>query len=259
MSYAEFARALARRWADRSVADGGLVILRRPVSTHLLGRRVVEEYSQESAKPPAVDFLAWRQTAGMGREQRSWFSPPGGLYATLVRPLLPDFVLQTLPPLVATSLCEALNVDLDGRCRLKWPNDLLVEGRKLGGILIDAFSRGDSGSLAVISFGVNHRRVDLSAATSLEGETRGPVGLAELAARLVGAVDVALRQGAPASEIVGRYRRLSLHRPGDMIRCRRGDDVVEGVFDGFDRHGFLRLLVGGEERLLTAGEVADHD
>ncbi len=257
MSYVEFARAVTRRWADRPIAKGGLVILRRPASTHLLGRRVVEEYSQESARPPTADFLAWRQTAGMGRRQRPWTSPPGGLYATLVRPLRPEVGLQTLPLLVATVLCEVLNADLDGRCRLKWPNDLLVDGHKLGGILIDAFSRGDSGGLAVISFGVNHRRIDLPGAISLEGAAPGRHRLADLAARLVEAVDGALEHGAPASEIVSRYRRLSLHLPGDTIRCRRGDDVVEGIFYGFDRHGFLRLLVGGEERLLTAGEVAD--
>ncbi len=256
MSYDEFARAVARRWADRA-AGRGLVILRRPASTHLLGRRIVEEYSQEGARPPAVDFVAWRQTAGMGREQRRWSSPAGGLYATLVRSLRRQTALQTLPPLVATALCGALNADLAGRCRLKWPNDLLVDGRKLGGILIDAFSRGVAGGLAVISFGVNHRHVDLPGATSLEGEASGREGIAELAARLVAALDSALEGEAPASEIVGRYRQLSLHRVGDRIRHRRGDDVVEGEFRGFDRHGFLRLLVGGEERLLTAGEVAE--
>ncbi len=257
MSYVEFARAVTRLWADRPIAREALVILRRPASTHLLGRRIVEEYSQEGARPPAADFVAWRQTAGMGREQRSWTSPPGGVYATLVRPLPPAVVSQILPSLVAVALCETVNLDLDGRCRLKWPNDLLVDGLKLGGILIDVISRGDSGELAVISFGINHRRIDLPGTTSLEGEAAGRKPLADLTARLVEAVDAALTAGAPVSEVAARYRRLSLHRPGDVIRCRLGDDVVEGVFDGFDRHGFLRLRVGGEERLLTAGEVAD--
>ncbi len=256
MSYAEFARAMARRWAGRAAARGGLVVLRRPASTHLLGRRVVEEYSQEGARPPATDFVAWSQTAGAGREGRSWSSPPGGVYATMVRSLPREVALQTLPMLVAVALCEALDVDLAGRCRLKWPNDLMVGGRKLGGILIDAVSHGEGG-LAVISFGVNHLRIELPGATSLENEAARRPALAESTARLVEAVDGALERRAPASEVVDRYRRLSQHRPGAVIRCRQGEEVVEGVFQGFDRHGFLRLLVGGEERLLTAGGVAD--
>ncbi len=255
MTYAEFARAVARR-RPRCGKKDGFVVLRRPASTHLLGRRIAEDYSRENTRPPIVDLLAWRQTAGLGREGRSWSSPPGGVYATMIRPLVADVAVQTLPLLVATALCETLNTDLGGRCRLKWPNDLLVAGRKLGGILIDAASRGDSASLAVISFGVNHGHLSEAGATSLEREAPGATLLADLAVGLVDAVDVALERGDPAADIVCRYRRLSLHRPGDSLRCRlRGDEVV-GIFQGLDRRGFIRLRVDGEERLLTAGEVS---
>ena len=246
----------------------------------MLGRRVAREYSQEHATPPIVDLLAWQQTAGEGRDGRRWRSPPGGVYATLIRPLAPPFEsvrgeaakpVQTLPLRVATALCEALNADLGGRCRLKWPNDLVVADRKLGGILIDATSRagdlanGDHLSrpgpprprpdLAVISFGVNHGRVDQPGATSLEREAPGRTRLAELAVRLIETIDVELLRDARPAEVVDQYRRLSLHKPGDAMRCHLRGDRVEGVFQGFDRHGFLRLRVGDEERLLAAGEI----
>ncbi len=268
------------------MAEGGYAVLRCLPSTHLLGRRIALEYSQESEKPPKADLLAWRQTAGQGRGGRSWSSPPGGVYATLIRRLAAEDgrpggaqterraggaqveQLQTLPLLVATALCDALNSDLAGRCRLKWPNDLLVGGRKLGGILIDVTSRGavseaspaaGTAGLAVISFGVNHARLDQAGTTSVEREAPGRTQLADLAVRLVEAVDGALEQDLPVADVVGRYRRLSLHQPGDALRCRLRGDEMEGVFQGFDRHGFLRLLVGGEERFLTAGEIADHE
>ncbi len=261
-SYVEFARAVARRLSDRGLAERGYVVLRSPLSTHLLGRRIAHEHLQESAQPPQTDVLAWRQTAGEGRGDHSWSSPPGGVYATLIRSLPPAAAsLQTLPLLVATTLCETLNADLAGRCRLKWPNDLLVGGRKLGGILIDVISRGASEGptgLVVISFGINHRPLDQAGTTSLEREAPGRTILTDLAVRLVEAVDGALERDPPTADVVGRYRQLSLHRPGDALRCRLRGDQVEGVFQGFDRHGFLRLLVGGEERLLTAGEVVDH-
>jgi BirA family transcriptional regulator, biotin operon repressor / biotin---[acetyl-CoA-carboxylase] ligase len=274
------------------MARGGFAVARHLPSTHLLGRRIAREYCQDNAAPPTIDLLAWQQTAGEGRQGRPWRSPPGGVYATLIRPLAsgagdagdaPMKAVQTLPLLVATALCEALNVDLAGRCRLKWPNDLMVGGRKLGGILIDAACRGGGAAstvlsvaglsgpglgrlglgrpglprpgLAVISFGVNHGRVDQAGATSIEHEAPGRTRLAELVVRLIEAVDAALERGAQAAEVVDRYRRLSLHKPGDALHCRLRGDSVEGVFRGFDQHGFLRLLVGGEERLLAAGEI----
>ena len=240
------------------MTEGGYAVLRELPSTHLLGRRIAREYALENAAAPTANLLAWRQSAGQGREGRSWSSPPGGVYATLVRTLPPTADFQPLPLLVATALCEALNFDLGGRCAIKWPNDLLVDGRKLGGILIDATRRGDEPDLAVISFGVNHARLEEAGATSLEREAPGRVRLAELAVRLVAAVDEALARDLPPAEIVGRYRRLSVHRAGDALRYRHRGDQIEGVFQGFDRRGFLRLRVGDEERLLTAGELA-HD
>lgn len=236
------------------------MVLRQPASTHLLAQRIAREYRNEGATAPVSDFLAWRQTAGRGRAGRDWSSPAGGgVYATLIRPLPVDR-FQTLPLLVATALCDALNVHLDGNCRLKWPNDLLIGGRKLGGVLIDVSSgaNGLSGT-AVISFGVNHTQ-DPGAprATSLELEAPGRIALADLAAELVEAVDASLGGVAGADEIVDRYRRVSVHSPGETMRCRVGGDEIEGVFEGFDANGFLRLRVAGEERLLTAGEVGGH-
>ena len=254
MSFEQYARAVGARWTGR---DAGLVVLLRPESTHLLARRIVQEYSSESALAPAMDFLAWQQTAGLGREGRPWTSPAGGgVYATMIRPLAVD-LLQTLPLLVATALCQALNQHLGDRCRLKWPNDLLVEGRKLGGIVIDATSRGQGDAVTVISFGVNHsREIDVPGATSLEREATGRTELPDLAAQLVRAVDDALEPGVEIEVIVDRYQQLSVHRPGDTIRHRTGAVELEGEFRGFDRHGFLRLSSGDKELLLTAGEVS---
>ncbi len=254
MRFVDYARALA---GSRPGHGTGLVVLRQPASTHLLGRRIAREYSQEDTETPATVLLAWRQTAGRGRGARGWSSPAGaGVYATLIR-RLPADRLQILPLLVAVSLCEALNLHLADRCRLKWPNDLVVGGRKLGGILIDATSRPGGFGLAVVSFGVNHRGAPgPPGATSVELEAPGRVALADLAAALVEAVSAALDAPAPPAAIVRRYRALSVHRPGDAMRCRLGGGELEGEFRGFDAHGFLRLRVAGEERLVAAGEVS---
>ncbi len=257
MSFPEFARAIDRDWPSRGA---GLILLKQQASTHLLARRIVEEYSAEGAEAPPASLLAWQQTEGRGRlAGRQWVSPAGqGIYATLIRPVAPKS-LQMLPLIVAVALTETVNSRLGGRGRIKWPNDLWVEGRKLGGILIDATSRGqdDSEGLVLISFGVNHGRgFDSKVATSMELEAPGAVVLSELAVELTRAVDRALTASLPAAEVITRYRELSLHKPGETLRCRVGEKEIAGIFEGFDARGFLRLRVGDEERLLTAGEVS---
>lgn len=256
MSFARFLRDLHGQHRDR---NRGLIVLASVPSTNRLARRIAREYAREAVCAPAADLVAWRQDAGSGRDGRSWSSPPGvGVYATLVRPLAGVEALQSLPLRVAVGLCQALNRHLDGRCRLKWPNDLVVDGRKLGGILIDAVTRGDRCTVAVIGFGVNHRQPapELARATSLVGEAASaPPALTALARELIAAIDAHLGAGSDGA-IVDAYKASSVHRPGERLVCRLRDEVVEGVFQGFDDRGFLRLRTEGGERLLPAGEVA---
>ena len=291
MDFAEFARALARWRQGRRFC---LVAVHSTRSTHLLARRIVEEYGRESLVPPEMEVVAWGQTGGVGREGRRWASPAGkGIYATLIRHLASDRI-RRLPLAISATACETLDRLLGGggRCRLKWPNDLLVGGRKLGGILIDVVSppagaagaaKQGPGALAIISLGVNFSR-DLEAfeaprATSLEAEqpaTRVPAAgvpaagvpapsLDRTLRELVEAVDAELASeassprgaGAPDEALLDRYRGLSCHRPGDEIRCRVHGALVTGSFLGFDRHGFLRLDVDGVERTVTSGVIGD--
>lgn len=262
MNFASFSQALVR---DRPRASGGLIALEQVDSTQLLARRIVEEYAREGALAPATDIVAWCQLAGRGRHGRTWSSPAGcGIYVTLIRSRPGADWLQTLPLRTAVALCRALNALLADRCRVKWPNDLLVGRRKLGGILIDAVTEGRRGSVATISFGVNHggdpAALGEARATSLcremSGADAGEVPpLPRLALELIRALDAELDQAASAAEIAGRYQELSAHRPGDELRCRLAGEVLVGEFRGFDERGFLRLGVVGEELLVSAGEI----
>ena len=89
-------------------------------------------------------IIALQQTGGKGRDVRVWESPPGGLYLSIISPS------HSLLPLIAgISVIQTL-VGLDNRLRLKWPNDLILEGKKVGGILCE----GD-GKYAVVGIGIN--------------------------------------------------------------------------------------------------------
>ena len=256
MAFDAFWRALRRRdAADR----GSLVVLRTVGSSHDLARRVVREYTNEGSCPPPCDVLAWEQTAGRGRHDRPWTSPPGGgVYCSLIRPIdhLPvDRLTLAVPVALASALCERLDA-----VRLEWPNDLVVDGRKLGGILLDIISPSNGSPVAVISFGINVD-ADLSRcvprATSLAAEVASVDasgdGLASLADALVQSIDRAL--DSPSGDVLERYRELSAHAPGDPLEARLGDEVVRGTFDGFDEHGFLRLATADGGRRLVAGEL----
>ena len=281
LSYGEWLTAVDRR-ADGVAGPGrawarNRVLLSGVGSTNAVARRVVDEFLRdEMALPPAV-FVAWEQTAGKGRHGRPWTSPAGaGAWVTMVRPLVEVGELRALPLLVPLALCEAVDRHLpEGRqCRIKWPNDLVVGGRKLGGVLIDGVApRGgdEADGAAVIGFGINLLQDEEAlaaiagslAATSLALERGGPVAVEEVLWDLVEAVGRRLAEIGDLDAAVAAYGERSAHRPGDPMRCRSGEETIEGRFRGFDGRGFLRLELTapgagrepGEEVLMRAGEV----
>lgn len=111
-----------------------------------------------SGEPGPLWILADVQSEGHGRRGRPWQSPPGNLYASyLERRLWPGPLLAMLPLAAAVALREALAgvAGLDGRIRLKWPNDVLIDGRKTAGILLESLSFADGACALVAGFGVN--------------------------------------------------------------------------------------------------------
>lgn len=259
-NFAKYAHRLEDLWAQR---DTGLVVLRDIASTQVAARAWARDHQEDNSELPDFDLLAWQQGQGIGRDGKHWSSPPGaGVYASLVRRLprtLSRGGLQVLPLLISVALCESLNGLLDGRCVIRWPNDLWVDGQKLAGTLIDILHRGEHSHTVVIGFGVNYS-ADLaplkeSRATSLQAEKTQSLDLPAVAHRLVRAVDASLAHWPVGESIIEEYRRFSLHREGDAMRCRIGGELVQGRFLGFNSHGFLRLAVDDGERLVPAGDL----
>jgi BirA family biotin operon repressor/biotin-[acetyl-CoA-carboxylase] ligase len=112
--------------------------------------------ARERARDGAPDgtvVVAGRQTRGRGRHGRDWFSPEGNLYASiLLRPELQPSRLSELGFIVALAAADAVDAVLPGgRARLKWPNDVMVDGAKVAGILVEIIED----SAAVIGIGLN--------------------------------------------------------------------------------------------------------
>jgi BirA family biotin operon repressor/biotin-[acetyl-CoA-carboxylase] ligase len=260
MSFQAFSLAVRSAWRP---PDGCLILFESCPSTHAVARRLVHELEADGSTAPRSAFLAWSQTAGHGRQGRAWSSPPGaGVYASLLRAV--EVPVQELPLRVAVGLATAAQEQLGASgsdCRLKWPNDLLLGGRKFGGILVDVFSEPDEKPVALISFGINVSATSdtlIPGATSL-GLAAQPELLATVTIDMVAGVDREIEAAAIFSGgfhgILERFRRLSAHQPGEELSCHVGEELIRGTYLGLDDRGFLRLAVDGKERILVAGEI----
>jgi BirA family biotin operon repressor/biotin-[acetyl-CoA-carboxylase] ligase len=230
-------------------------------STNAVAGRMLRRWEEGEQLPfQETVFVAGAQRAGRGRDGRAWLSPRGGVYATWTTAVAPA-QLALVPLAAAVALAAGVESLVEGiRVALKWPNDLLLDGRKLGGVLSQARTRGDRAWVAV-GFGLN------VAASADE--------LKELGQRAINLRDVGYAGGAEdavngllgifLSEVwslldAPRTLRASwteraLHALGEPVRLRVGDSFVEGLFRGLSADGRLVLEIAGEERRFTAGEV----
>ncbi|WP_267393590.1 biotin--[acetyl-CoA-carboxylase] ligase [Sphingomonas sp. GC_Shp_1] len=201
---------------------------------------------------------AERQTAGRGRQGRAWTSPPGNLSAsTLVRVRPTDAAAASLALMAAVALHETVSVYLGSAARavLKWPNDLLVAGAKLSGILLERVD-----DAVVIGIGVNlahHPDLPDRATTSLaaQGATVAPADLLETLAEAVGRW-LSRWRGEGLSPIRSAWLDAA-HPIGTALSARLPDgSTADGLFDGLDAHGALILrLATGERRVIHAADV----
>jgi len=129
------------------------------LEAHRLWRRAeIQEQARQARKGGkrlAWAFVAKEQVAGRGRIGRSWISPPGGLWATVLWPLGRDGVqVQAVPLVAGLAVVDAMERGAVPPCRIKWPNDVLVNGRKVCGILCE-LETGSEISAVIIGIGIN--------------------------------------------------------------------------------------------------------
>jgi BirA family biotin operon repressor/biotin-[acetyl-CoA-carboxylase] ligase len=254
-------RALARAWrtafAPGEPGRPELLLASTIDSTQRWARTLLETCLADEDELGPFACGALEQWAGRGRDRRRWESPPGGIYATLVLPVADATALQALPAKAAIGLARAVNPILGGTCRIKWPNDLVVARRKLGGVLVDVLTPASGTPWALVGFGLNHSQADLGNATGVATSLAAEVGLElpffeELFAGVVASVS---RSVGSANGWLESYRALSAHTAGDPIRARLPDRTIDGRFAGFDENGFLRIESRDGSEVLRTGEV----
>lgn len=204
--------------------------------------------------------VAEYQTAGRGRSGRQWTAPSGTalLHSLLLRPDLPLRRLTPLSLLVADALVTTLR-ELHGvQAEIKWPNDLLVGGRKISGVLTQTSSR--AGQLAVIvGVGINTNTApdDLRpGSTSLLAERSVRVDHDVLMWHFLGELECRYQE-LQSGHLERRWQsiRSSLAFVGDQVEIQDRDVVFEGILDGIDDEGALLLDQGGNLCRVVAGDV----
>ncbi len=218
--------------------------------------------------PDGLAVLAEQQTGGRGRQGRSFVSPAGkGLYlSVLLRPACTLAEVSALTAWTAVAVCAALERCCGVRPGIKWPNDVVLEGKKLCGILTELEVEAETGALrhVIIGVGVNVSQTAedfgpevAPLAVSLAQVLAAPPRRAELAAAVLTALDelyAAFPRGR--ADYLARYRALCL-TVGRPIRVIRGGQVREGVAEAVT--GEFALAVrwpDGIREDLFSGEVS---
>lgn len=259
-SFQRFARQIV---AGLAGLHGNVVAIEGLESTNTLARRFAVDCLKEGSRVPRTLLCAYWQWGGRGRRGNSWVSDAGvGVYGTLLWQFAERSSLLLLPMQVAVALAEGV-AELVGeaRCRLKWPNDLMIDGRKLGGILIEAVHGEDGECVVAIGFGINYSQASDelptpgSTSLRLAGAAESELGTvaAHLARHLIGALESPL----PHQQLIGRFAALSQHQTGEELCVLTGEERVVGRFRGFDERGFLRLETLHGVRAVGSGEVIE--
>ena len=215
--------------------------------------------------PEGTVVVADEQTAGRGTKGRSWHSPKGkGLSLSVV--LRPASAKLSLLPLAAgLAVREAVERSHGLSARLRWPNDIVWEGKKLGGILCESGFLGNRPEYAILGVGLNvDQELDdfpedlRGLAVSVRMACRRPADGAALLRLLlpeIGRWRQIFAEPGGGAAIIEEFERNSILRNGDPLAVAGEQGLVRGLYRGIDPAGALRLLVANDIRRFSSAEI----
>jgi BirA family biotin operon repressor/biotin-[acetyl-CoA-carboxylase] ligase len=240
------------------------------VTTNWLGKNVyvyekvssTQEVAQRLARegaPSGTVIVADEQEAGKGRLGRSWYSPPGtGLWLSFIlRPNMPLHAVSQLTLLTAVAVLQAVKQVVNLPLSIKWPNDLLIRGKKVAGILMELKAEADQVHFVVVGIGinVNQSQEDFpdpikEKATSLAIENQAVVSRKNVIIQLLNVWEALYetyqRQGFGPIKSLWEKEADSL---GKLITARTASGQVTGIAKGISDDGAL-LLQDGQGKIL---------
>ena len=243
--------------------------------TRFIGQRVIYyprltstmEVAKQEAQLGAVEgtvIIADEQTVGRGRMRRIWLSPKGSIALSII--LYPSFVyLPCLTMVACLAVVHSIEAVTGLRSQIKWPNDVLVNGKKVSGILIGSDIRRNTVNYAIIGIGVNvnFKPSDFprlpTSATSLYSELGREVPLLDLIRHLLLEIE-RLYQALLAGDSVWEEWRDNLVTLGKKVRVESNKTVYQGIAESVARDGSLLLrCLDGRLIKIMAGDVTLRD
>ena len=247
----------------------------KDLETRFVGQRVLYYPSLTSTMEVArreaqqgVDegtvIVAEEQTAGRGRQQRSWLSPKGNLTLSII--LYPSLShLPSLIMLASLAVVRSIEAATGLKAQVKWPNDVLINGKKVCGILIESDVQGSRVSYSIIGIGinVNLRLADFpeiqSIATSLTGELGRETSRLSVMRHLLAEIERLYLTLSSGGSIYEEWRD-SLVTLGKRVRATTGETIYEGIAESVARDDSLQLRgADGSLTRIVAGDVTLRD
>lgn len=255
---------------DRLLADDILARLENPwisditvyESTASTNDLVTRRATDGSTAPLAI--LAETQTAGRGRFGRKWHSSPrqGIWMSILLRPEIPFSQWPRLTSTAALAIALAIENVTKLQTGIKWPNDVLVHGKKISGLLVETGLHPAAGAFAVLGIGINANQTEFpeeirDRASSLKLESGKFVNRNTLVAGILDHIGRLLPQ--MQTDFSGVLAQISERSTvlGKALQLHSGGIPIEGVAEGLDEEGHLLLrMQDGALRSFSAGEVS---
>lgn len=214
------------------------------------------------AAPEGTIVLSEAQTKGRGRLGRTWVSPKyQGIYLSL---LLRPKILPTQSPIltliVAVSICEAIKEGAGLDARIKWPNDILIHNKKVGGILTELNAEMDEVRFIIIGIGLNvnnDKKALVSCATSLKEQKKENINRVELLQEILRKIEAnyLLFRGRGSPPIIEKWHDYNITL-GKRVKVFLHNEHIEGEALGIDTDGGLLLRKdSGLTQKVTAGDV----
>lgn len=243
---------------------GNCLVFDQLDSTHLFARRLMEQLDAEDIPVSPTLILAETQRSGLGRAERTWSSRPGGLYANLVWAMADPSYIANLPVLAASAVHHGVTALGINNARIKWPNDILVDGNKLGGILIHA--RHGARLLATVGFGINNTETpDLTGLPCLPAislvDILGPGDASDRSIIVIKTfldhfID-SLKNPRPA---IGYWKTHLIHTEGEPLSLQTSSgSVISGTYAGVNDEGHLLMQTTEGLKTLTGGDIVEND
>lgn len=253
-------------------------VLKRQLKGTLFGKRIYHFFKTDSTnrvafelghagEPEGVIVLAEEQSAGRGRAGRTWHSErAAGIYVTLLlRPKLAPVQAPLLTMMAGLSAHSAVEAVTGLAVDLKWPNDLIIRGKKAGGILTEMHAEPGMVRFVVVGIGLNVNQERFPGelaglATSLRQETGKAQSRMELLVRLLREFESDynrfLREGIPG--VIQRFEVVSSYAHGKKVRVTNGTESYVGTTAGLGPEGLLQVeREDGRVVTVIAGDVAE--